>query len=770
MIPILYPADEKVFTSNGIGRLSDAIECVVTEERNGIYELFLRYPITGQYFSEIQHSRIIAAVPADGKPIQPFRIYKIEKPIDGICSIYAEHISYELNHIPVMPFRAGTCNAALNGLVQHSAQENPFSVWTDKNVEATFNLTHPEEFRALLGGVQGSILDVYGKGEYEFDKYLVKLHTNRGYNTGVTIRYAKNLVDLLQEESIEETITGVCPFWQNAETGETVVLDRKAVWSETAENFPYKRTAVIDFTDDFKNKPSKLMLLNRARKYIEDNEIGIPKVNLTISFVPLWQANGVSVGTPNPSLVLDASVDGDTLLDVDGTVTSASTPGATFADNDGNIVMSSSQITATESGGNVTIPPNTVLTFVDDGHGNITISGTDATSTLNLDARWEITYEDYKVLERVNLCDTVTVSYGELGVNATMKVVRTDYNVLLDRYDSIEVGDPKTDLAKTISGIQTEIENKINNQLSSVRTYIEHQTELINGGLGGYVVTTFNTAGQPQEILVMDTDDPATAVNVIRINKAGIGFSTTGYNGPFTSAWTIDGVFNTDFIQAGSIKAMMLAVDALTSANIALYGKMGVFEDSSLDTVGGFVGYMEGETASGNTTEGISLMSGNERNYFIATGSGVRMTNLAPIPGEMWISGGILEFRGRRAYIEGDVYLGTKSGLGYYPGVTRSGKIEAEGDITAIGKSGGTLVNIGTGTNEFGDITTFYNHKRLAYIGRQNYSGFVGVYNDGNVRANLGVNMSNHGTLTLYDEYGQAHTLTPALIDKLINL
>ena len=511
MIPKLFASTATRFTSNGLGRLSDAVECTVTEERNGPYELYMRYPITGKHYADIQISRIIYAVPADGKSGQPFRIYRIEKPLNGIVSIYAEHISYQLNRIPVMPFTASSCAEALTQMVSHSAQANPFTVWTDKSVAGNFNLTEPRAFRALLGGTQGSILDVYGKGEYEFDNYLVKLHLNRGIDTGVVLRYGKNITDLTQDENIEATITGVCPFWRDQTSGETVTLPEYAVWSSTAANFPYKRTAVVDFSSDFQEEPTVEQLRQRANKYIEDNDIGIPKVSLDVEFVPLWQMEGVSTGNPTRTLMLPATVDGDTILNLDGSVSG----------------------------------------------DTVTLSG----------AYWDITFDDCKVLERLHLCDTLTVRYDALGVDATAKIVKTVYNVLADRYDSLEVGDARTNLAHQIAGVDDTLQNlraQMQNERSTLQAYVDHQTELITGGLGGYVMFNYNADGQPEELLIMDSDDMATAVNVIRMNQNGIGFSRTGYNGPFTSAWTIDGNFNADFITAGTINANLIKAGVLS--------------------------------------------------------------------------------------------------------------------------------------------------------------------------------------------------------------
>lgn len=489
MIPILYDSNETAFTSNGIGRLVDAIFCTVTEERNGPYELEMQYPVDGRYFEEITHSRIIFADPADGKSPQPFRVYRISKPLDGICTVYAEHISYQLSDIPVMPFTANSCAEALQGLVSHAGQDCPFTVWTDKGVTGKYTTDTPRPFRELLGGASGSILDVYGKGEYEFDRYNVKLYVNRGSDTGVEIRYAKNLVDLVKDEDIGEIYTGVCPYWKNSETGRLVTLPEIAIWADTAGNYPYKRTKIVDFSSEWETAPTVSQLRARTQTYIEANDIGIPKITVTVEFVPLDQMSGVS---------------------------------------------------------------------------------------LRVDDRFELSSEDYPILERINLCDTVTVIYNALGVSVKAKVVKTVYNVLLDRYESIEVGEAKTTLASQIVNLQEDMEEARETSQSQaeevsakLKAYVDHQTELITGGLGGYVVLNPNANGEPQEILIMDAPKIETAVNVIRMNKNGIGFSRNGYSGPYFSAWTIDGIFNASAIGAGEMDAVYIKAGTVTADKLA---------------------------------------------------------------------------------------------------------------------------------------------------------------------------------------------------------
>ena len=245
MIPILYDSIADISTL-GLGALGDTLSCTVNEVRNGKYELRLTYPVSGQRFQDLHPGAVIKATPSKGRQPDLFRIYSITKPLNGIVEVDAEHISYQLSHIPVMPFTAGSCMEALTGLVSNSAEDNPFNVWTDKTTVATYNQTTPASFRSRLGGTQGSLLDVYG-GEFEFDRFSVKLWAHRGEDRGVQLRYGKNITDLSQETNIANTVTGVCPYWAGGD-GTVVTLPEKIVSSPTAENFPYPRTIVKDFS------------------------------------------------------------------------------------------------------------------------------------------------------------------------------------------------------------------------------------------------------------------------------------------------------------------------------------------------------------------------------------------------------------------------------------------------------------------------------------------------------------------------------------------
>ena len=294
MKPILYESIETTFTSQGLGVLNDAISCIVHEERNGKYELEMVYPITGIHWEDIQISRIIMAKPNETSESQAFRIYRISKPLKKQCAVYAEHISYQLANIPVMPFQANSFATALAACVTNAAETCPFDTWTDKTVSKDYTNSVPTSFRAILGGTQNSLLDVFGTAEYEFDNYHIKAWLNRGSDRGVVLRYGKNITDLTQEENIENTVTGIVPFWQDAEGENLVTLPENAIYCANVDNYPYKRTVPYDFSSEFETKPTEAQLRTRAQTYVENNLTGVPDVNIDLSFIPLWQSEEYS--------------------------------------------------------------------------------------------------------------------------------------------------------------------------------------------------------------------------------------------------------------------------------------------------------------------------------------------------------------------------------------------------------------------------------------------------------------------------------------------
>ena len=132
MIPILYDSTETTFASNGLGRLRDCIECIVTEERNGIYECDFSYPVGGQNYDLIQLGRIIACEHDDTDDVQPFDIISCTKPIEGIVSFHAVHISYRQSKMVASGTNVNSLTDAFS-MLSSAVPSNPFMYYTDQD-------------------------------------------------------------------------------------------------------------------------------------------------------------------------------------------------------------------------------------------------------------------------------------------------------------------------------------------------------------------------------------------------------------------------------------------------------------------------------------------------------------------------------------------------------------------------------------------------------------------------------------------------------------
>lgn len=289
MIPCLYESTEKDFLSNGIGKLCDCLSCLVTEKRNGAYELKMTYPSDGIHAEEIVENRIIFAKPADRSSFQPFRIYKITTPLTGLLEIAARHIQYQQNFITVSPFSAQGSQAAMAAIKSHVTTDCPFEFWTDIDSDAVFSITSPATVRGCLGGMEGSMLDTYG-GEYEWDMFTAMLHGYRGADHGVKIVYGKNLIDFKMERSIENMITGVHPYWKHSEDGTLFELPEKVMTIE--HDGPYEKISVLDCTSQFEEKPTEAQLRNYVKQYLKNTSLTEPDIDIKIDFAQLWQTPG----------------------------------------------------------------------------------------------------------------------------------------------------------------------------------------------------------------------------------------------------------------------------------------------------------------------------------------------------------------------------------------------------------------------------------------------------------------------------------------------
>lgn len=347
MIPILYDYDEWLFAYNGLGRLRDIISCTVTEERNGIYECDFEYPVTGQNFNKIRCGRIVGVTHDDTDDIEPFDIISHSKPINGIVTFHCVHISYRQTKMVVVNSNINSLADAFTafdtcyptnplGLLDGG---NPFTYETDKTSTgyiAAFDGV-PKSIRSILGGTEGSILDVYG-GEYEWNNWTVYLHASRGKTRDFTIRYGVNMKDYQDDTDYQESFTSCVAYWTDG-NGTTVTTGE--IDSGQNSIFQGNRCAPLDLSSRFDSQPSVSDLEEEARKYMTANQSYLPTQNIKVDFVRLQDAEE---------------------------------------------------------------------------------------------------YESFSQLLQCSLCDTIRVVFPMYGMKGQFKIVKTVWNVLQDKYDSMELG------------------------------------------------------------------------------------------------------------------------------------------------------------------------------------------------------------------------------------------------------------------------------------------------------------------------------------------
>lgn len=647
MKPILFAENSTTFTTNGIGRL-DAIRCIVTEQRNGVYELEMDIPVTSRHYSDLALRKIIVAAPAYNTSLQPFRIYKITKPINGKVTVLAQHISYDLSKNVAMAFSvaasSSACNSTLQGLKTNAVETCPFTFWTDVTTNAGYTQAVPASIRERLGGIEGSVLDQFG-GEYEFDGFTVKLHRKRGADHGVTLRYGKNITDLSQEENIANTITGVVPFWISVDRQTTVVLPEKAVYSANASRYSHKLTVALDLSEKFQSAPTVAQLRSAAQTFVSGSGIGIPAVSVKVSFINL---------------------------------------------------------------------------------------------------RDTVEYADVESLESVKLCDDVHVQFESLGIDTTAEIVETVWDVLKERYNSVSVGSLRSSLATAINDQNTQIIEAQTQASNAINTATKWLT-----ATGGYVIALKNTDGTWESLVfASSTDLTAQTTQCLKINKNGIGFSTTGINGPYKQGWTCDGQLliggtyapsikihdangniigqwdiNGINIKKGTIKGSTIELGGENNSDgsMTVYGwdttkpvgqrkvVVGTWNKDGISVKGGTI---EGATIKGSTIKGSTIRFGDESGSNYATMQWQRMPDTSLEIYEL----GIIANGGRNIRIASE-YGGQRGSI--YANAGSAGIFGS--NVTSLGQAGSEVSISGKNINLYTTGDTLLNNYHIAQAGEKDF-------------------------------------------------
>ena len=454
----LFDQSATTFNSNGLGFLSEATKCVVEEERNGIFELELEYPMTGRRFADIQLRNIIIAKPNPYDDPQPFRIYQISKPIKGVITVNARHISYDLSDWVCLPFLtfdskgAGRTvegdyfpslmtrlqsNRVTYGSIYDPDPNFPFPFHFDTDMQLSFlwepdpvtgkykdgddhrfKFFKPASVRSILGdskecGVLGKFIDPNTKQrcELKYDGYYIHILAQRGSERGFEIRYGKNMTDLDHSETSDKDYTAIFPFWKSVNSEDTAVMILNDVAGQEYVSIPgasnnYRKFLVRDLSSDFEEQPDAASMRKYAEEYIKDEELkGIPTTNITVNFQELSKSSE---------------------------------------------------------------------------------------------------YARYKDLERVQLCDLVKIVHEGLGITDEKKVIKTTYDALTDQYTSIDLGDPRDELATTVSK-----NISITNNYGDTTNIINEQgaADMLKQLTTIYYLKTNNDPVPTPSIIVVDTDE-----------------------------------------------------------------------------------------------------------------------------------------------------------------------------------------------------------------------------------------------------------------------
>lgn len=410
--PRLYPPTAAAWDTNGLGALSDCISCVVEETLNGPYELEMQYRLNGLHYADITLRSLILAKPNPTSRPQPFRVYKISRPINGVVTINAQHLSYDLSGIVIEPFNAPSLASALEGMKTNAVTENPFEYETDKTVISDFVVSYPSSARSLVAGQRGSLLDTYG-GELEFDRYQVKLWAHRGKDNGVTIRYGKNMTDVNQEEDGSGVYTGVYPYWYSEEEGSA---DLGNSYVPVEGEFDFTRILLLDLTEEFENKPTAEELTQKAQEYISNHDPGVPTISTTVS----W-------------------------------------------------------------------------------------------------------YQSKDFVENVNLGDVVGVYFSRLGISAKAKIVKTRYNALQNRYESVDIGSVRSSIAGTIVSMDQGVSSVTQYTVTETRRItkeLEMTADSLRSAISDSAQNTTQLIQQSQAIIMEALQEYATTGDLEQLRSS----------------------------------------------------------------------------------------------------------------------------------------------------------------------------------------------------------------------------------------------------------
>lgn len=459
---------KKVYSTQGLGVLSDWFIAKVSSKLNGAEIFEGAYPLNGVNADLIQEERIIQCYVDENREKQRLRIYYAKTSVvDNRIEVKAEPIFNDIRKSVIKKYDSGTSKITASVAWENAKKlakpaipsQFNFSSLVDTNAAVKIEKANFLEF---FGGKEGSILDRF-HGEFQKNNNSLNHVKRLGTDHKIKAIYTKNLTGLDLEIDSQSVLVGVYPYISGSNDEENeIVLPEEIILTEYAEEFPSGYISFVDFKDEATDVAT---LRTAASSWLKSNvDKQQPQVSGAIELVSLRHQKG---------------------------------------------------------------------------------------------------YEKFIDLEKVSMGDGIDVYHPQLKIDMSARIVEYTFNVLTNTYEKLVVGNVKTNF---LENTENKIGDLINDALKNlpdensisdlINEIVDHQTDLITGQDGGYVV--LDPKESPSRILVMDSPDKTNAKNVIQINNAGIGFSKNGISGPYETAWTIDGTFNAKFITSGVLKAISI--------------------------------------------------------------------------------------------------------------------------------------------------------------------------------------------------------------------
>lgn len=498
----IYSKETTIFTNNGIGILKDYISNpIITEVLNGEYTLEFEYSKQGNLADKLVEENIVKA---NG---QLFRICLITKTLKTI-KVLAKHIVFDLSKnflIDIAPTDK-TGSSAIDWILSNTQFAHDFTSWSDVPIVKSARYVRKNVIESLIT-TDNSLVKIWG-GELEFDNTLIKLHSRRGQNRGLVIRYGKNLNGVEYQLDFSTVVTRIMP-----QGSDELLLPEEFIDSPLINNYATPIIKKIDFdigVDEDINQEQALEQLRQAVLDLYENGIDKPKISIKVDFIEL------------------------------------------------------SKVTE---------------------------------------------YKQYSNLERACLGDTIKFIIPDLNLNFETRIVKTEYDCVNDRFIKFELG---TIVPNFVNQNSTKIDI-INKNLQQLPINLLQQAkdnatlQIVSAFVGGNRYMTEN------ETFYMDTDDINTAQKIWRWNLNGLGYSSTGIDGPYGLAMTQDGKIVADFITTGT-----MSVERITG----LAGKL-----SSID-----LGMENITTTVQSNTQSITDLNTTEK---IASGTDIALTDSAEAEAEI---------------------------------------------------------------------------------------------------------------------------------------